>query len=77
MNEMASYFWLFCAVIILLLDLWAIISVWRSDKSHATKILWAVLLLCLPLVGLVIWGVSGPRGIKRGTGPSSPEHSKG
>ncbi|MHC6225628.1 PLD nuclease N-terminal domain-containing protein [Pseudomonas sp. X10] len=65
------------AVIILLVDLWAIVSVFRSQKSDATKILWALLLVMLPLVGLVIWGIAGPRGVKPGTGSSSPEHSKG
>ena len=77
MNEAASYFSIAVAVIILLVDLWAIVSVFRSDKADATKALWALLLLALPIVGLAIWGIMGPRGIKRGTGPSSPEHSKG
>jgi hypothetical protein len=29
----------------------------------------------LPVLGLIIWGVAGPRGVKNP--PSSPEHSKG
>jgi hypothetical protein len=56
-------------------DLWAIISVFRSDKTVGTKAGWALLLIILPVVGLVLWGVAGPRGVKEG--PSSPEHSKG
>ncbi|MDV9030763.1 PLD nuclease N-terminal domain-containing protein [Pseudomonas sp. RAC1] len=77
MNDFATYFWIAFAVIVLLIDLWAIVSVYRSDKADATKAMWALILLVLPVVGLAIWGVAGPRGIKRGTGPSSPEHSKG
>ncbi|MBI6939862.1 PLDc_N domain-containing protein [Pseudomonas putida] len=77
MTEPVTYFWIAVAVVILLVDLWAIVSVFRSDKAEATKVMWALLLLALPIVGLAIWGVFGPRGIKRGTGPSSPEHSKG
>ncbi|AEA69108.1 MULTISPECIES: PLD nuclease N-terminal domain-containing protein [Pseudomonas] len=75
MSELASYFWIAVAVLLLLVDLWAIVSVFRSDKSVGTKAGWALLLIVLPVLGLVIWGVAGPRGVKEG--PSSPEHSKG
>lgn len=77
MNDLAMYYWIAVAAIVLLVDLWAIVSVFRSDKSDATKALWTLVILALPLVGLGIWGVAGPRGIKRGTGPTSDEHSKG
>lgn len=70
-----EYFWIGAAVIVLLLDLWAINSVMRSSKSSANKIGWLAIIFLLPLLGLVIWGVAGPRGITKG--PSSPEHSKG
>lgn len=75
--DLLTYFWIAVAAIILLLDLWAIVSVFRSDKADATRIMWALLLVVLPVIGLAIWGLAGPRGIKRGTGPSSPDHSKG
>jgi len=68
MSELASYFWIAVAVLLLLVDLWAIVSVFRSEG-------WALLLIILPVVGLIIWGVAGPRGVKNP--PSSPEHSKG
>lgn len=77
MGDLATYFWIAVAAIILLVDLWAIVSVFRSDKSDAVKVMWSLILIVLPVVGLAIWGVAGPRGIKRGTGPTSPEHSKG
>ncbi|UBM23243.1 PLD nuclease N-terminal domain-containing protein [Pseudomonas sp. p1(2021b)] len=77
MGDLMIYFWIAVAAIILLLDLWAIVSVFRSEKRDSTKILWALLLVIFPVVGLVIWGLFGPRGIKPGTGPTSPEHSKG
>jgi hypothetical protein len=75
MSEAASYFAIAVAVIILLVDLWAIVSVFRSQKSVGTKAAWAIGLIMFPVVGLIIWGVAGPRGIKEG--PTSPEHSKG
>ncbi|PAV69035.1 hypothetical protein WR25_20605 [Diploscapter pachys] len=77
MSDPVTYFWIALVAILLLVDLWAIISVFRSDKSDGVKVLWSLLLVVFPVVGLAIWGVAGPRGIKRGTGPTSPEHSKG
>jgi uncharacterized membrane protein len=75
MNEAASYFSIAVAVIILLVDLWAIVSVFRSNKSVGVKAAWAIGLIVFPVLGLIVWGIAGPRGIKEG--PSSPEHSKG
>jgi hypothetical protein len=51
------------------------ISVFRSDKTVGVKAAWAIGLIIFPVVGLIVWGVAGPRGIKEG--PTSPEHSKG
>ncbi|MBA1245010.1 PLD nuclease N-terminal domain-containing protein [Pseudomonas japonica] len=62
-------------LVILLADIWAIVSVWRSDKASGTKVGWTVLIFILPVVGLVIWGIMGPRALN--PGPSSPTHSKG
>jgi hypothetical protein len=70
-----SIFGIAVAVIILLVDLYAINSVWRTTKTSGTKIGWAVLILVFPLVGLVIWGIAGPRGVAQA--PTSKEHSKG
>lgn len=70
-----TYFWIGITVLLLLLDLWVLNSVWRSDHRHATKAMWTALVVVLPVVGLVIWAVAGPRGVTKG--PSSPEHSKG
>jgi len=70
-----SIFSIAVAVIILLVDLYAINSVWRTTKTSGTKIGWTVLILVLPLIGLVIWGIAGPRGVAQA--PTSKEHSKG
>jgi hypothetical protein len=75
MSEATSYFAIAMAVIILLVDLWAMISVFRSDKPVGVKAAWAIGLIIFPVLGLIVWGVAGPRGIKEG--PTSPEHSKG
>lgn len=75
MSEAASYFAIAMAVILMLVDLWAIVSVFRSDKAVGIKACWAIGLIVFPVLGLIVWGVAGPRGIKEG--PTSPEHSKG
>jgi hypothetical protein len=75
MSEATIYFAIAVAVIILLVDLLAIVSVFRSDKTVGIKAAWALGLIIFPVLGLIVWGLAGPRGIKEG--PSSPEHSKG
>ncbi|CAI3787324.1 hypothetical protein AHFPHNDE_00981 [Pseudomonas sp. MM227] len=70
-----SIFWAASAVIVLLLDAWVLTSVWRSTKSSGTKLGWTVLIFVLPLVGLAIWGIAGPRGVA--IPPTSDKHSKG
>ncbi|PZW81205.1 phospholipase D-like protein [Pseudomonas sp. 2848] len=61
MSDPVTYFWIAVLAIILLVDLWAIVSVFRSDKSDGVKVLWSLLLVVFPVVGLAIWGVAGPR----------------
>ena len=49
-------------LIILALDIWAVINVIQSGASTGGKILWVLLIILLPLVGLIIWFFAGPRG---------------
>ncbi|SFU00258.1 PLD nuclease N-terminal domain-containing protein [Pseudomonas marincola] len=49
-------------LIILALDIWAIINIVKSNTDTGKKILWALLVLFLPVVGLIIWALMGPRG---------------
>jgi len=49
-------------LIILLLDIWAIVSVVRSDAATGKKVLWVLLILILPVLGLILWVIMGPRG---------------
>ncbi|WP_460135239.1 PLDc N-terminal domain-containing protein [Pseudomonas sp. S1_E04] len=69
------YFWIGLAVILVLLDLWVLNSVWRSDNSSTSKAGWTAVVVLLPFAGLAIWAIAGPRGVTKG--PSSAEHSKG
>lgn len=48
-------------LIILALDIWAIYSIITSGASTGSKVLWSLLVLILPVVGLIIWLIAGPR----------------
>ncbi len=48
-------------LVILILDVWAIVNIAQSGASTGHKVLWIVLVLLLPLLGLIIWALLGPR----------------
>lgn len=49
-------------LIILALDIWAIINVLKSSAETGMKVLWVLLIVLLPVLGLIIWAIAGPRG---------------
>lgn len=49
-------------LIILVLDVWAIIKILDSGASTGSKVLWVVIIVLLPLLGLIIWLLFGPKG---------------
>lgn len=49
-------------LIILALDIWAIIKIFGSGAGTGSKVIWTLVILLLPLVGLIIWYVLGPKG---------------
>jgi len=49
-------------LIILALDIWAIVATLGSPADTPTKVLWVVVILLLPLLGLLLWLLLGPRG---------------
>lgn len=53
-------------LIVLALDIWAIVKLLDSSASTEKKVLWILLILFLPVVGLIIWLVAGPRGATPG-----------
>ena len=52
----------FLGFIVLALDIWAIISIIKSGASTGSQVLWVLLILLLPVVGLIIWWFAGPKG---------------
>ena len=49
-------------LLILIADIWAIVKIVQSSASTGAKVLWIVLILILPVIGLIIWLLAGPRG---------------
>ena len=48
-------------LIILVLDVWAIVKVIGRGASDGSKVLWVVVILLLPIVGLLLWFFLGPK----------------
>ncbi|WP_417830566.1 PLDc N-terminal domain-containing protein [Thalassospira sp.] len=49
-------------LLILIADIWAIVNIMGSGASTGAKVLWTVLVVVLPVLGLIIWFFAGPRG---------------
>jgi succinate dehydrogenase/fumarate reductase cytochrome b subunit len=48
-------------LLILAGDIWALINIFQSSESNAKKLLWILVVLLLPLLGLILWFFLGPR----------------
>jgi hypothetical protein len=48
-------------LIIIALDIWAILRVVQSGVSTGAKAIWIVVILVLPVIGLIIWLLAGPK----------------
>lgn len=51
-------------LILLVLNIWAFVSIIGSTASTGSKVLWCLLVLVLPLLGFIIWLIAGPRAAK-------------
>ncbi len=52
-------------VLVLAGDIWAIINIFQSSVSNEKKLLWILVVLLLPLLGLILWFLLGPRDSRR------------
>ena len=50
----------FLGLVILVLDVIALVSLLKSGADTATKILWVLLIVFLPLLGMVLYFLMGP-----------------
>lgn len=48
-------------LLILIADIWAIVNIAQSGASTGAKVFWIVLVIVLPVLGLIIWLLLGPR----------------
>ncbi len=48
-------------LIILVLDIWAIVKTMDSTATTGKKVFWILLILILPLLGLILWLILGPK----------------
>lgn len=48
------------AILVFILDIWAIIQIIQSGAEPAVKLLWVVIILLLPVVGVLLWFFLGP-----------------
>ncbi|HGN2708073.1 PLD nuclease N-terminal domain-containing protein [Pseudomonas aeruginosa] len=50
------------SLVTLALDIWAIVNILKSTAETAMKIIWVLVIIVLPVLGLIIWAIAGPRG---------------
>lgn len=48
-------------LLILAGDIWAIINIAQAGIDTAKKVLWILLVLLFPFLGLLIWYLAGPK----------------
>lgn len=49
-------------ILVLSGDVWAIMNIFQSAASNGKKLLWTVVVILLPVFGLILWFLLGPRG---------------
>jgi len=47
-------------LVILIADIYAIVMILQSSEQSIKKLMWALVVVLLPLIGLIIWYVAGP-----------------
>jgi hypothetical protein len=48
-------------LIILIADIWAIVKTVQSRVSTGKKVLWILVIIILPIIGLLLWLLMGPK----------------
>lgn len=48
-------------LLVLIADVWAIVSIFQSSADTTKKVLWTVLVIVLPVLGFIIWLIAGPK----------------
>jgi hypothetical protein len=48
-------------LLILVADIWAIVNVFQSGASTGKKVIWVIIILVFPILGLIVWYFAGPK----------------
>ena len=48
-------------ILILIGDIWALMNILQSSVGNDKKLLWVVVVVLLPVIGLILWFFMGPR----------------
>jgi Phospholipase_D-nuclease N-terminal len=48
-------------LIVLVADVWAIVNILQSTADTGKKVLWTVVVLVLPVLGVILWYFLGPK----------------
>jgi hypothetical protein len=48
-------------LLVLIADVWAIVNIMQSGVSTDRKVIWIVVVLLLPVLGVILWYVLGPK----------------
>jgi hypothetical protein len=46
----------------LVITVYALVRIFQSNAGTGSKVLWTVLILLLPVLGLILWLLFGPKG---------------
>ncbi|MDR9751849.1 PLD nuclease N-terminal domain-containing protein [Pseudomonas sp. SZMC_28357] len=53
--------WIVLAAILLVIELWAINRVRKAEGKSSNKLVWMVVIVFVPLIGLILWAIAGPK----------------
>jgi|GEM_PF-409586 len=62
--------WIVLAAVLLLIELWAINRVRKSAGKASSKGVWMVVIAFVPLIGLILWALAGPKHIAHHPDPA-------
>jgi hypothetical protein len=48
-------------LLVLIADVWALVSIIQSGADTGSKVLWIVLVVFLPVLGFILWYFMGPK----------------
>jgi hypothetical protein len=48
-------------LLVLIADVWAIVNILQSTVDTGKKVLWIVVVLVLPILGVILWYFLGPK----------------